>query len=137
MSKAILGYIALTDASPLVIAKEKGFFARHGMADVQVVKQASWGALRDNLGLGSDANGIDGAHILTPMPYLITTGKVTQNNQPLPYILARLNLDGQAISSPMSHLNLTADAKPLKQALDAKKAKGQEEGGDDLPRRHP
>jgi nitrate/nitrite transport system substrate-binding protein len=129
VSKAILGYIALTDASPLVIAKEKGFFARHGMADVQVVKQASWGALRDNLGLGSDANGIDGAHILTPMPYLITTGKVTQNNQPLPmYILARLNLDGQAISVANEHANLklTADAKPLKQALDAKKAKGQE-----------
>ena len=29
-----------------------------------------------------DGNGIDGAHILTPMPYLIPTGKVTQNNQP-------------------------------------------------------
>lgn len=129
VSKAILGYIALTDASPLVIAKEKGFFAKHGMGDVQVVKQASWGALRDNLGLGSDANGIDGAHILTPMPYLITTGKVTQNNQPLPmYILARLNLDGQAISVANEHadLKLSSDAKPLKQALDAKKAKGQE-----------
>jgi nitrate/nitrite transport system substrate-binding protein len=129
VSKAILGYIALTDASPLVIAKEKGFFAKHGMTDVQVVKQASWGALRDNLGLGSDANGIDGAHILTPMPYLITTGKVTQNNQPLPmYILARLNLDGQAISVANEHaaLKLAADAKPLKQTLEAKKAKGQE-----------
>src|SRR5688572_3193114 len=30
VKKAILGYIALMDASPLVIAKEKGFFARHG-----------------------------------------------------------------------------------------------------------
>ena len=129
VGKAILGYIALTDASPLVIAKEKGLFAKHGMPDVQVAKQASWGALRDNLGLGSAANGIDGAHILTPMPYLIATGKVTQNNQPLPmYILARLNLDGQAISvaNEYAHLELAADAKPLKQALEAKKAKGQE-----------
>ena len=129
VGKAILGYIALTDASPLVIAKEKGLFAKHGMPDVQVAKQASWGALRDNLGLGSAANGIDGAHILTPMPYLIATGKVTQNNQPLPmYILARLNLDGQAISvaTEYAHLELAADAKPLKQALEAKKAKGQE-----------
>ena len=49
--------------------------------------------------LGSEGNGIDGAHILTPMPYLITTGKVTQNNVPTPmYILARLNLNGQGIS---------------------------------------
>ena len=52
-----------------VIAKEKGFFAKHGMPDVEVAKQASWGATRDNLVLGSENNGIDGAHILTPMPY--------------------------------------------------------------------
>ena len=72
VTKAILGYIALIDASPLVIAKEKGLFAKHGMPDVEVPKQASWGATRDNLVLGSENNGIDGAHILTPMPYLIS-----------------------------------------------------------------
>jgi len=33
------------------------------------------------------------------MPYLISAGKVTQNNVPTPmYILARLNYDAQAIS---------------------------------------
>ncbi len=48
----ILGYIALIDASPLVIAKEKGFFAKHGMPDMEVSKQASWGATRDNMALG-------------------------------------------------------------------------------------
>eukprot|EP01032_Pedospumella_encystans_P035276 gene35276-39902_t len=94
-----LGFIALTDAAPLIIAKEKGFFEKYGMADVEVLKQASWGATRDNLVLGGEANGIDGAHILTPMPYLMETGKVTQNNVPTPmYILARLNLNGQSIS---------------------------------------
>src|SRR5687767_14465141 len=35
-TKAILGFIALTDAAPLIIAKEKGFFAKYGMADVEV-----------------------------------------------------------------------------------------------------
>ena len=48
-----------------MIAKEKGFFAKYGMPDVDVAKQASWGALRDNIVLGAEANGIDGAHILT------------------------------------------------------------------------
>ena len=48
-----LGYIALTDASPLIIAKEKGLFAKHGLPDVEVSKQASWGATRDNMVLGS------------------------------------------------------------------------------------
>ena len=66
---------------------------------VEVLKQASWGATRDNLVLGGAANGIDGAHILSPLPYLMPTGKVTQNNEPVPMaILARLNLDSQAIS---------------------------------------
>ena len=99
MKAAKLGFIALTDAAPLFVAKEKGIFAKYGMPDVEVQKQASWGTTRDNLVLGSEGNGIDGAHILTPMPYLISSGKVTQNNQPTPmYILARLNLNGQCIS---------------------------------------
>src|SRR4051794_11759048 len=40
---AKLGFIALTDASPLFVAKEKGIFAKYGMPDVEVQKQASWG----------------------------------------------------------------------------------------------
>ncbi|HKA81286.1 MAG TPA: CmpA/NrtA family ABC transporter substrate-binding protein [Xanthobacteraceae bacterium] len=129
VTKAILGYIALMDASALVIAKEKGFFAKHGMPDVEVSKQASWGATRDNIVLGSEKNGIDGAHILTPMPYLISTGKVTQNNVPTPmYILARLNLDAQAISVAQEYkdLKVTSDASPLKAAFEKKKAAGKE-----------
>ena len=128
-TKAILGYIALMDASALVIAKEKGLFAKHGMPDVEVSKQASWGATRDNLVLGSESNGIDGAHILTPMPYLISTGKVTQNNVPTPmYLLARLNLDAQAISvsNEYKDLKVTTDASPLKAAFEKKKAAGKE-----------
>ena len=126
-TKAVLGFIALTDSAPLIIAREKGLYAKYGMPDVDVVKQASWGTTRDNLVLGSAGNGIDGAHILTPMPYLISTGKVTQNNVPVPmYILARLNLDGQAVSigAEYAALKLGVDSKPFKAALDKKKAAG-------------
>ena len=124
-----LGYIALTDASPLIIAKEKGFYAKHGLPDVEVLKQASWGALRDNMVLGGGSNGIDGAHILTPLPYLLTTGKVTQNNVPVPMaILARLNQDcqGISVSNEFKGTGVTLDASKLKAAFEAKKAAGKE-----------
>jgi nitrate/nitrite transport system substrate-binding protein len=127
VTSAKLGFIALTDSAPLIIAKEKGIFAKYGMPDVEVIKQSSWGATRDNLELGSAGNGIDGAHILTPMPYLMSVGKITK--QPLPmYILARLNTNGQAISvaSDYANLNVGDDSKPLKDAFTKAKAGGKE-----------
>src|SRR5215207_2995199 len=127
VTKAMLGFIALSDAGPLFVAKDKGLFAKYGMPDVEVAKQASWGTTRDNLVLGSEGNGIDGAHILTPMPYLISAGKVTQNNQPTPmYILARLNLDAQCISIAKEYadLKIGTDSSPLKTVFGQKKAAG-------------
>jgi nitrate/nitrite transport system substrate-binding protein len=127
VTKAMLGFIALSDAGPLFVAKDKGLFAKYGMPDVEVAKQASWGTTRDNLVLGSEGNGIDGAHILTPMPYLISAGKVTQNNVPTPmYILARLNLDAQCISVAKEYADLKVgvDASPLKAVFEQKKAAG-------------
>jgi len=124
-----LGYIALTDAAALIVAKEKGLFDKHGLPDAEVTKQASWGATRDNLVLGGAANGIDGAHILSPLPYLMHTGKVTQNNKPVPMaILARLNLDSQGISVAADYAGtgVELDASKLKEAFAKKKAAGNE-----------
>lgn len=116
---AKLGFIALTDSAPLIIAKEKGFFEKYGMKDVQLNKQKSWPVTRDNLKLGSGGGGIDGAHILSPMPYLITL------NDKVPiYLLARLNLNGQAISVANAYKDLKVglDAKGIKQAVEKAKA---------------
>jgi nitrate/nitrite transport system substrate-binding protein len=124
-----LGYIALTDASPLVIAKEKGFFAKHGVPDMDISKQASWGATRDNMALGTKANGIDGAHLLRPKTHLYSTGKVMQNNQPLPmYTLLNLNEDCQAISvsNEFKELKVGTDSSALKETFAKKKAAGKE-----------
>lgn len=127
VTTAKLGFIALTDCAPLAVAKEKGLFAKYGMPDVTVTKQTSWAVTRDNLELGSEKGGIDGAHILSPMPYLITAGKITKGNTPIPmYILARLNLNAQGISlsNEYSDLKLTTDAKALKPKVEAMKATG-------------
>ena len=106
VTAASLGFIALTDSAPLIIAQEKGYFAKYGMKDVKVVKQTSWATTRDNLSTGSQGGGIDGAHILSPMPYLMTTGKITDGKEVPMYILARLNLDGQGISIANTYKDL-------------------------------
>jgi nitrate/nitrite transport system substrate-binding protein len=127
--KATLGYIALTDSAPLIVAKERGLFAKHGVPDVEVSKQASWGATRDNIVLGGERNGIDGAHILRPMVHMISAGTVTQNNVPTPlYTLLALNEDCQGISVSNEYRDLAvkADASPLKAAFERKRARGGE-----------
>ncbi|BFM38961.1 CmpA/NrtA family ABC transporter substrate-binding protein [Synechocystis sp. LKSZ1] len=129
VKKARLGFIALTDAAPLIIAQEKGFFAKYGMTEVEVVKQASWPVTRDNLELGSGGGGIDGAHILSPMPYLMSLGTITKTKRPVPmYILARLNTNGQGISIDNKYkaLKVGLDSKAFKVALDKAKASGKE-----------
>jgi len=128
VTTAKLGFIALTDAAPLIIAKEKGLFNKYGMTDVQVVKQASWAVTRDNLVLGSGGGGIDGAHILTPMPYFISLGTITQGNKVPMYILARLNTNGQGISLANTYkdLKIGVDSSPLKDAFSKAKSSGKD-----------
>jgi len=118
-TKAKFGFIALTDSSPLIIAKVKGYFDKYGMTEVEVAKQASWGTTRDNLVLGSEGGGIDGAHILTPMPYLISEGIVTNGKKVPMHILARLNVNGQGIclSNKYKDLAIKTDSSPLKAAF--------------------
>jgi nitrate/nitrite transport system substrate-binding protein len=123
---AKLGFIALTDSAPLIIAKELGLFAKYGMPDVQVGKQASWAATRDNLVLGAAAGGIDGAHILTPMPYFMTLGTIT-GGKPVPMnILARLNVNGQGISVEKGYLasKVDLDASKMKEVIAKRRAGG-------------
>ncbi len=124
-----LGYIALTDAAPLIIAQEKGYFAKHGLPAMDIAKQASWGATRDNMALGLASNGIDGGHILRPKVHMYTLGTVMQNNQPLPmYNLMNLNNDcqGISVSNEYKDLNIQKDSSPLKEAFARKKASGKD-----------
>ncbi len=64
-----LGFVALSDCAPLVIAKERGFFRRHGLS-VTLERQASWSNIRDKVTAGM----LDGAQMLAPMPLAATLG---------------------------------------------------------------
>jgi bicarbonate transport system substrate-binding protein len=102
-TKVKLGYLPIVEAAPLIIAKEKGFFAKYGMTDVDISKQANWGAARDNVKLGSSSGGIDGGQWQMPMPYLISEGIITDNLKIPMYVLLQLNTQGNGIALAGKH----------------------------------
>jgi bicarbonate transport system substrate-binding protein len=107
-----LGFLPILEAAPLVIGVEKGFFAKHGL-DVQLSKQANWGAARDNVVLGSAGGGIDGGQWQLPMPQMITEGALTNGKKVPMYVLAMLMSQGNGIAAAESvkDANLSADLK--------------------------
>ncbi|MEP7054383.1 MAG: CmpA/NrtA family ABC transporter substrate-binding protein [Actinomycetota bacterium] len=111
-----LGFIALTDCAPLVMAKELGFFTRRGL-DVQLVKQASWPATRDNLQTGQ----IDGAHCLFSMPLSVAAGIGGKGARDLK-VAMMLSNNGQAITLSGTTFKGVpyGDLAAAKTALDAK-----------------
>jgi bicarbonate transport system substrate-binding protein len=102
--KVKLGYIPIVEAAPLIIAKEKGFFAKYGMTDVDVSMQANWGSMRDNTEIGSAGGGVDGGQYQMPMAHLITEGLITKGNKPVPmYLLVQLITHGNGIALANKH----------------------------------
>ena len=93
-----LGYIPILEAAPLVIGVEKGFFAKHGL-EVRLSKQASWGAARDNVVLGSAGGGIDGGQWQLPMPQMISEGAITNGKKVPMVVLAMLMSQGNGIAA--------------------------------------
>lgn len=98
-----LGYIPIVEAAPIIVAQEKGFFAKYGMTDIKVEKQANWGAARDNVKIGSAGGGIDGGQWQMPMPYLISEGIITDGKKIPMYVLMQLNTHGNGIAIAGKH----------------------------------
>ena len=99
-----LGYLPIVEAAPLIIAFEKGFFAKYGMTGVELAKQASWGAMRDNTEIASAGGGVEGGQYQMPMPHLITEGRITKGNQKIPmYVLCQLITHGNGIAVANKH----------------------------------
>ena len=82
--------------------------------------------MRDNLVKGGAIGGIDGAHILSPMPYLMTTGAITDGIPLEMNILARLNVNGQGISLANIYRSLDVGLRSerLKDVVEQAKTKG-------------
>ncbi|WP_286237507.1 CmpA/NrtA family ABC transporter substrate-binding protein [Neptuniibacter halophilus] len=86
-----LGFVALLDCAPLVVAREKGFFQQQGL-NVILQKESSWASIRDKVSFGL----LDGAQMLAPMPLAATLGL---NGNPTPMLTAlTLSQNGTAIT---------------------------------------
>jgi nitrate/nitrite transport system substrate-binding protein len=87
-----LGFIPLTDCSPIVMAKELGLFKKYGV-EVVVTKESSWANVRDKILTGE----LDGAHCLFSMPFSVYTGVGGKAGSEMK-IAMMLNVNGQAIT---------------------------------------
>ena len=74
VTTARLGFVPLLDAAPLIVAQEKGYFAKYGMLGVELVPEMAWETIQRNLTIGSESGGLDGAHLPSPLPYFIING---------------------------------------------------------------
>ncbi|MBX2852597.1 MAG: ABC transporter substrate-binding protein [Phycisphaeraceae bacterium] len=126
------GFIKLTDCAPLVIAKEKGFFAEEGL-NVKLTAQANWKILLERVISGE----IDGAHMLAGQPIAATVGVGSNAHVITPYSLdyngngitvspevwAEMQKNDPALNSPTPPHPISADS--LKPLVETKKAAGQ------------
>jgi len=91
-----VGFIPITCATPIIMAKPMGFYEKHGL-NVDVIKTAGWAVVRDK----TINKEYDAAHMLSPMPLAITLGA---GSNPIPYTMPAVeNINGQAITLAVKH----------------------------------
>lgn len=88
-----LGFVPLTACAPMIIAKEKGFFAKHGLDQTSLVRESSWRGVVDGLTGGY----IDAAAMPSGMPLWISLGGAGSQSVPIVSSLT-LSRNGNAIT---------------------------------------
>ena len=88
-----IGFVPLIDCAPLMVAKELGFFAKHGLEEITLSREPSWKAILD----GVASNRLDAAQMVAGMPLAMTVG--FNDNPPLPMVISLvLSRNGNAIT---------------------------------------
>ena len=86
-----VGFLALTDAAPLIAAQERGFFARHGL-NVALQREVGWATIREKIVYGE----LDAAPAPAPMLWSTQLGL---GCAPSPVLTAFVfNLHGNALT---------------------------------------
>ncbi|MBD3883973.1 ABC transporter substrate-binding protein [Phormidium tenue FACHB-886] len=107
-----IGFLPLTACAPLVVAKEKGFFTKHGLDEVSLVRETSWRGIVDGISGGY----LDAAQMPAGMPVWLTVGG--HQDTPLPTVSSlTMTRNGNAITLSKSFYEhgvyTTADLKRL------------------------
>ncbi|WP_297841533.1 CmpA/NrtA family ABC transporter substrate-binding protein [Pseudomonas sp.] len=99
-----LGFMALTDCAPLVVAATQGFAQPYGLT-LNLKRQSSWANLRDKLVSGE----LDAAHSLYAMIYAVQLG-ISGTGAADMAVLMGLNQNGQSInlSKALQDANVTS-----------------------------
>jgi len=88
-----IGFLPLTACAPLAVAKEKGFFAKHGLDEVTLVRESSWRGITDGITGGY----LDAAQMPSGMPVWLTVGG--HDGRPVPVVSSlTLTRNGNAIT---------------------------------------
>ncbi len=96
-----LGFIPLSDCAPLVVAKEKGLFERHGLTQVNLSREPSWNAIA----AGLREQRLDGAQVVAGLPLAMTLGY--NGKSPIPIVTAlTLSRNGNAITFGRKYLEM-------------------------------
>jgi two-component system, oxyanion-binding sensor len=107
-----LGFVALSDAAPLIAAKLLEFGHAHGLT-LELCRQPSWAAVRDKL-LSGD---LDAAHALYGLVYGVQLGLGSPRTDMA--VLMVLNRNGQAITLSNRLADLLVKHRTLRDALAA------------------
>jgi nitrate/nitrite transport system ATP-binding protein len=91
-----IGFLPVTDCAPLIVAKEKGFFQKHGLENVNLVREKSWPAIANGISSGS----LDAAMMAAAMPLALTIGMGKQSPNPASSVITAMVLsrNGNAIT---------------------------------------
>jgi len=101
-----IGFVPLCDSAPLIVAKERGFFAEQSLG-VELSKEASWSNIRDKLAVGL----LDAAQMLAPM---VLSGTLGLGNMRVPLMTAMaLNQGGNAITLGLPLLRRLRDGEAV------------------------
>lgn len=91
-----IGFIAITCASPLIMADPLGFYKKEGLS-VSLNKTAGWALIRDKM-INKEH---DASHFLSPMPIAMSMG--LGSNQVAMNVASIQNTNGQAITLHVKH----------------------------------